>query len=458
MTVVVVNTPGPQGAPGAQGVPGPQGAPGTNGTNGTNGAPGATGATGPQGLQGPRGDTRRITGQRCYFDAPSGQAQGPTQGNIKIGVTIPAGATDLQVVLSNAWGSETAPGTNTITYSGYWEYPAGTFTQITWAGATSVTIAVAAQVTSDAATNLVVPPGASANLRLFITCPAGGVFPYAMYAADTGCGYIEDTGATGNQSNNASFTYPQPNAYMPSPTAIIGVPLLPVKSFAFLGDSITRGTGDGQDGGWAIRMLGGGQSTTHSYVNLGVGGELATTGFIPHHGLRRGGYKFADVICTNYGTNDIFSRAQTFVQMQANLIASWWAMAGTGADVYQGTLLPRTSSTDGWSSPGGQTPIAGFEPGGTRSQLNAWIRAGAPMVNGVGVAVGTSGAVVAGQAMHPLKGYFEMGDAVETVRDSGLWKTTGSVNGWTSDGIHPGGLNGQGAAAIATLAATFLPV
>lgn len=59
--------------------------------------------------------------------------------------------------------------------------------------------------------------------------------------------------------------------------------------------------------------------------------------------------------------------------------------------------------------------------------MNGWLRAGAPIdpSSFAPVAIGTSGALLAGAAAHPLYAVFELADQVESARDSGLWKVLG---------------------------------
>lgn len=135
------------------------------------------------------------------------------------------------------------------------------------------------------------------------------------------------------------------------------------------------------------------------------------------------------VVC-EYGRNDL-EDGRTTAQLQANLITIWTARASTGQRVLQTTITPRTTSTDSWATVSNQT-VANVTYESRRVQLNDWLRAGAPMVSGVAAAPGTSGALLAGQANHPLHTYWEIADEVETARNSGIWRA-----GYTDDGLHP---------------------
>ena len=124
----------------------------------------------------------------------------------------------------------------------------------------------------------------------------------------------------------------------------------------------------------------------------------------------------------------------------------WWGQilaAAPDTRIVKTTLLPVSTSTDGWQTLAGQTATRT-----DRVHFNQWLRDGAPLVDGVPVAVGTVGAdrcpvaqngviiQAAEGAGHPLAGVTDIADAVESSQDSGLWKT-----GWPTsayqDGLHP---------------------
>ncbi|MGB4957800.1 MAG: SGNH/GDSL hydrolase family protein [Candidatus Saccharimonas sp.] len=136
------------------------------------------------------------------------------------------------------------------------------------------------------------------------------------------------------------------------------------------------------------------------------------------------------VIC-EYGRNDL-GDLRTLAQIQANLITLWTDRSNAGQRVIQTTITPDTTSTDSWATTGNQAHRNATAEG-RRVQLNDWLRAGAPMVGGVAVTPGTSGALLAGQAGHPLYTYWEIADQVETARNSGIWKAPS----YTDDGLHP---------------------
>lgn len=132
-----------------------------------------------------------------------------------------------------------------------------------------------------------------------------------------------------------------------------------------------------------------------------------------------------------YGRNDL-GDGRTVAQLQANLLTIWNQQASGGRRVIQTTITPHTNSTDSWATVGNQTPVNATVES-RRVQFNDWLRAGAPIVSGAAVAPGTSGALLAGQAGHPLYAYWEIADQVETARNSGIWRAPS----YTTDGLHP---------------------
>ena len=128
-----------------------------------------------------------------------------------------------------------------------------------------------------------------------------------------------------------------------------------------------------------------------------------------------------------HGANDVKSGTPTLATVANALIKVWQVAYDRLGQGYQATITPQTTTSDGLTIAGAPFVSA------TRIAVNDWIRDGAPMLNGVQVATGSSavGTVRAGQVGHFLAGYFDWADACETARNSGLFKT-----GFTFDGIH----------------------
>lgn len=205
------------------------------------------------------------------------------------------------------------------------------------------------------------------------------------------------------------------------PIAVLGRPaqgaIVP-PMVAIQGDSNAQGhQGSGNvpnHAGFIAQALG----TAYPYVNLGQFGEtvreVAQQGYRYRRGSFIGAAKYA--LCL-YSTNDN-AVARTVDQIKTDLIAYWTYLDNRGLKVYACTTPPRTTSTDGWATTTNQGPASGSWSSATNIAINDWIR--------------TTPA--------PLTGYFDVADALETSRNSGIWKAPG----YTNDGIHilgPAGIN-----------------
>ena len=127
-------------------------------------------------------------------------------------------------------------------------------------------------------------------------------------------------------------------------------------------------------------------------------------------------------VVDGYGTVDLSSGLAT---MQAEAIVRWRQMKSAGKSVYPVTLMPITTSTDGWATTANQS-IEAYES--IRTGYNDWLRANL--------------------ATLPIDGYFETANAVETAQDSGLWKVNGTAYAYTIDGVHPVSTGISAAAAV----------
>lgn len=203
-----------------------------------------------------------------------------------------------------------------------------------------------------------------------------------------------------------------------------------------VGDSITFGVGDVDTSpygpGFLARACGG----QIAFVNTGASGSL--TGYI-FTGTAFGALPL-EVATTLYeagGANDLDAGA-TLASLQVSKILAWRRCAAYGVRVRTCTLFP----WDGLTSPKKAVRVA----------FNAWIRDGAPLDTStyVAAAVGASGGTIVrfGETGHPVHGYDEIADAVESARDSGVYAV-----GYSGDGVHPNATGAAAAAAAVNLAA-----
>lgn len=215
------------------------------------------------------------------------------------------------------------------------------------------------------------------------------------------------------------FTY---NDNTRGPLHIMGRTKGKAKAVAFNGDSIVSVI----ESPWTVRLA----------DKAGIAWSSGTTGgdSILYQQQRRvacwpvglGG--FTHFICA-LGANDV-GRGDAILQ---RYVEQWTWAKKQGVKVYQTTVLPIASSTDRFATLEGQTPR---ENEAFRVRVNDWLRDGAPLLNGV-PAIGTKdpAAVRIDQPGHPLDGYIETADAVESSRNSGKWRIDhGPIGG---DGLHP---------------------
>ncbi|KQS80391.1 hypothetical protein ASG25_01920 [Rhizobium sp. Leaf384] len=216
------------------------------------------------------------------------------------------------------------------------------------------------------------------------------------------------------------------------------------------GDSIANGAAGGGDisgdawgnFGWPARVLG----------RAGIGVLKHTlpgdyvSGYNANHAAQSvmiqalSGIDFA--LC-QMGINDV-TRGDSLAAVQASMIAEWQSYRGVLPAVYQSTITPYTTSTDGWVTLANQTAFsAAYASGGVRLLLNAWLRDGAPMSGRLPAATGSSavGTVRVGQTGHPLSLICDIAAQVESKSDPTkhapmAWGSSYVRLGAVADGIH----------------------
>lgn len=324
--------------------------------------------------------------------------------------------TSLQIVLANwfvAWASSPSDGSEAnagaeATLTASIEYPAGTFTQVRWGGATSYAQPDGETTVSDAVT-LAIPRGAQFWVRVFRICSAGILYTSFGVASQVdgmeyGGAEITDKTTSGTVASGAG------NGFYPC--AIIAQTRRP--SVIAYGDSITLGVQDAVNDGSAdlgqfTRSLG----PSFAYINAGIGGDRAQT-FASGHAKRSPLAAYASHIICGFGRNDI-AIGRTGAQVLADLQTIYALFPGK--PVFQSTTVPWTTSSDSWATVTNQTADASEAQ---RLILNRAIRAVPP----------------------GLAGYFDVANALESSPDSGRWATppggtTGADVASTTEGVHP---------------------
>jgi len=214
---------------------------------------------------------------------------------------------------------------------------------------------------------------------------------------------------------------------------------------AILLDSIARGSGETSAPfeGFIERGLGGWLAASVPYVNIAIPGLTsgqfadATNRGAQSSGRRRLALS-APYIFNQGGTNDLASATWQAIAGYNLSIAS--DAAARKSKVVQSTILPKTTSSDSWATATNQTVTAQETK---RIDYNTWLRGGAPIVDGVAVVVGTSGALLAGSDGHPFWRIIDPCALIEVnasnvlTQNGGRWLTNGSANYPTTDGTHP---------------------
>lgn len=220
----------------------------------------------------------------------------------------------------------------------------------------------------------------------------------------------------------ASFVYTAGNIWGPMQISVMheGTKIPTILS---VGTSISYGVGNtaGPDRSFVTMAL---KAAQISYQSISIPSASAAY-FSTLNGRYRRMLSVSKVrpshVIWEHFTND----AGTLAQIQVFMITSWRVFMQRSVKVFVTTITPKTNAantvTDGQN--------------GVRTAYNDWLRDGAPMSSlFVAAATGaTTGVIRAGQAGHPLAGYFEVADTVEGSRNSGFWKDTT----YTADGTHP---------------------
>lgn len=325
--------------------------------------------------------------------------------------------TSLQIMIANwfvnpaSTHAEIGTGSDaTVTAS--IEYPANTFTQVLFSSVASGTVPDVSQLLSDAV-SVTIPKDELFWVRIYWVSTTG-VLSIPHDLSGTGLpGAGLEVGVSGITDKTMSGTVTTADNEFP-PVAIIGTTSQP--SVVIVGDSIGLGDssketlGDASgDFGVVARSIG----PSYAYASLCQNGDQGED-FVASHTNREAIFAYASHLICEYGSNDFYTVGASQATVKATLQTIWGYMTARGGKAYQTTITPRTTSTDSWATTGNQTLVSGTVDA-RRTGLNDELRGG----------------------LTGLEGYFDVADAIETSRNSGIWRVTGSANGYTADGIHP---------------------
>lgn len=329
-----------------------------------------------------------VTRQRPLADGVNNitSASGHNTLNNRLACWAPRDAAITDIVLAFAGFYTTATGQADLpigyTVTASVEYPAGTLTQLRFAGATSQVVAPGRLIYRTDPSPIHIPAGEKFWVKTFLSWTGGSVnFPLASSAVAAAATEWADYG-TGTADNTLTTTTLTPDLGAPPfhqgsgcMPAVLGRLSRPVPVLGLLGDSITQGlmsgeTADATYGGCGVERA---IRNVIPVMNVARHAERAT-----HYlGVPDGRSALLREAVTHlvfaYGRND-FDGSASAATMVSRLQSTIGPFLTRGVTCYAGTVTPRTTSTDGWITTANQTVHnAGFEA--QRVAYNALLRA-----------------------------------------------------------------------------------
>ena len=308
------------------------------------------------------------------------------------------------------------PAGGPITYSAAIEYPEGTFTPVLFGGVASAAVAGGGSILSDMAA-VSIPNGASFWVRTYSTSAWGIIFEDGdsgvTTVIDKANGEAMEYAASGVVNKTMGGTIVDNNAAAGPifrPTAVVAMTRQP--TFLFTGDSKAWGFGDtptaGGDAGELERLIG----PNYGYINTGSSGDWLDT--FRDFGTRRAALQqYVSHVVVQAAINSLRSGGAGQAKTAAAVLAEQQqvlALFPTKGRIVT-TTAPQASSSNSYVDQAGQTVNA------NSAQIIAF-----------------NDAVRAGVAN--VIGYIDLADAAESTRNSGKWKTDGTVRAFTTDGLH----------------------
>lgn len=262
--------------------------------------------------------------------------------------------------------------------------------------------------------------------------PSGGKLPVGTPASYAGAKAVVYPPANDPGTHDVAGPVP---TIAGSTARIAGLPLVFLGRFTGpghlsvigIGDSIMDGSGDAANPVPAVSGFGffnraavdsAGQNAIAMF-NLTRHGQTAAAWVNPSKQSRQAAFlAYANVVAEEYGTNDLGSAGGGNVAtILANTETIWNTARAAGVQkIVRTKLMPRTASTDSWTTLLSQTPNTGWGPDEKRDQINAGFEA-ALAAGKIDVLVDTLGTVA---------------DPSDTSR----WLTNGVAKYATTDGTH----------------------
>lgn len=256
--------------------------------------------------------------------------------------------------------------------------PAGQLTRVQRRGADVWTLGLSERNVLTDPSPIVLPPATQVAIRNSFAWGANQVLHRSLAA---GVGYLYQTSFNGNAGSQVGALGPltggTAGGVAHGPTALIGEPLGALQAVGWLGMSITGGTGDATaDSYGAYGYVAKGLNLLNPNIpKLGLSrGSSFLTSFFQSGATRLALLPFLDWAFVDFGTNDIKYNGATTASLQAQLAQVWALVRSSGVRVIACPIMPRmASSTDGYTTAANMVPQSGFEAGGIRDQVNAFI-------------------------------------------------------------------------------------
>lgn len=335
-------------------------------------------------------------------------------------------------------------------------------------------VATASSTTFTSATAAFVPQDAGQSISVTGAGAAGAVLNTTI-ASYTNATTVVLAAAAGTTVSNASTTitptdkttsgtiYNNGGFVSYAPHVLLGKPYGVVKTAGCVGHSIEQGTGGKASlGSWCVQALNqagvtAGMATSVHASDIGVNNESQpselVSSILVNHKFRFSLLGRDKYVLGMFQTNDIFTSLLPAATLESNFIKLVQQQRARGSSPFYGTVVPQTTSTDGWLTVANQTVKSGEAQ---RVLYNAWLRDGAPMTCSTQTAAATgassstaaraafystTGTLVSpasGPCSHPAGGVFELADVVESAHDSGIWKQDSGVRTITGCSITTG--------------------
>jgi len=350
---------------------------------------------------------RQVATSTQIYDA---QHASNKQANIRSPHYLRDSVPQMRIVLPNWFvtGQTETNGSGADTWRASVEYPAGTFTQITFnSGSVSGVASVGANLISD----LVAAPPKDAKfwIRLFLS--SAGLIKFFQYYAGDGTAQAEFavSGLTDKTMGGTMATVGSVGAGFIMPCAIIGVSAVP--AVANIGDSISVGRGDSDGVGRALQgHLGRAYGAVYPNGHVGVSGDRIQAYLASNSKRTALVNAYFTHVAFNMGINDVTS-GRTALQVEADTNTMLNLFGSRPKAVC--TLGPVSTSTDAWTTVVNQTASVAT-PNVVRSAVNIQRLTTLPLA----------------KLVHDVNPVVE-----NTVSpEDSIWNVTGGAN--TNDGTH----------------------